>query len=913
MSRLFRKSKAAAAAPAPGGPTTELPLESMTVEEKERLLKVAVNGRLEELFSPAWSEKTQEMLKFLYMTCDDNEWFECWDEQTSLVAIRSHLDYACFPPAQGDDSLYAEVAKVVSPEAVISVCSELVAQFIENLPRFVENVRLGADLHVQVIDTLSSMPYIKKHQYACFVRDRGYLLVWADDAKKLIPYARQIEEQLVNRMWKGQTHTMDEKKGHELYTIESLDLESEVAVPNLDVERPVQLILPFMVMMAILLNFIVLMLSLRQIVYGSLYTKTWWRFAVLLYLPVQFITTGFFSLMVVVAVLNVIGPIGHMYENSRHYSCKPPIRITQDLPHITIQCPVYKEDLRDVIIPTVESLKVAISTYEKQGGTATIFVNDDGMQLISEEERRVRQAYYAQNQIGWVARPGHNHNGFVRAGKFKKASNMNFAMHISMLVEDRLEQVQRRQDDWSDDDEQAAYKQCLEDVLSDYRRESGHEAWAQGNIRIGELILLVDSDTRVPEDCFLDAASEFTHAPRVAILQHDSGVMQVSWDFWENAISYFTRCIYFSLRYATAAGDTAAFVGHNAFLRWGALQRVAHVDELDGRWKWWSESHVSEDFEMSLKLQGLGYISRYATYSDKGFKEGVSLTVYDELNRWSKYAYGCSELVFNPFKDWFKKGPFTTIFRTFLKSDLNSFSKITMIFYIGTYYAIALWPLLIVNVFATGWGLWLLTTSYRFYSLGWDVFVSVVLVFTVFGPASNAVVRARAKEGSLFPLLYDNWKWSLLLVIFLGGLSFHLSFALVAHMCSINMEWGATAKSLEHGTFATEVPKIWKQFKGMYFIIVILTAFQVGLAFAPWKWHIWGVTSNGPLVILMVFSGIMPFALNPNSYASEWTGDFKHNAQQVTDFFAAKLSALKQRIAKLSALGDRDTYQYRRV
>jgi hypothetical protein len=28
------------------------------------------------------------------------------------------------------------------------------------------------------------------------------------------------------------------------------------------------------------------------------------------------------------------------------------------------------------------------------------------------------------------------------------------------------------------------------------------------------------------------------------------------------------------------------------------------------------------------------------------FKEGVSLTVDDEVNRWQKYAYGCSESVF---------------------------------------------------------------------------------------------------------------------------------------------------------------------------------------------------------------------------------------------------------------------------
>jgi hypothetical protein len=40
---------------------------------------------------------------------------------------------------------------------------------------------------------------------------------------------------------------------------------------------------------------------------------------------------------------------------------------------------------------------------------------------------------------------------------------------------------------------------------------------------------------------------------------------------------------------------------------------------------------------MSLRLQSAGYIIRLGAYYGDGFKEGVSLTVYDELNRWEKY------------------------------------------------------------------------------------------------------------------------------------------------------------------------------------------------------------------------------------------------------------------------------------
>jgi membrane glycosyltransferase len=46
--------------------------------------------------------------------------------------------------------------------------------------------------------------------------------------------------------------------------------------------------------------------------------------------------------------------------------------------------------------------------------------------------------------------------------------------------------------------------------------------------------LLVDSDTRVPSDCLLDACSEMEASPEVGIMQFSSGVMQVVNTYFEN-------------------------------------------------------------------------------------------------------------------------------------------------------------------------------------------------------------------------------------------------------------------------------------------------------------------------------------------------------------------------------------------
>lgn len=160
--------------------------------------------------------------------------------------------------------------------------------------------------------------------------------------------------------------------------------------------------------------------------------------------------------------------------------------------------PVYKEGLDSVIIPTVTSLKAAISHYELNGGTASIFINDDGLQLLPEDEAQARRDFYTDNNIGWVARPKHGVDGFVRGGKFKKASNMNFALNISNKTEDVLtEMIEIRKSytnggDITESEQDELYKAALDKVLDD-----DGKAWADGDIRMGEYILIIDSDTRV--------------------------------------------------------------------------------------------------------------------------------------------------------------------------------------------------------------------------------------------------------------------------------------------------------------------------------------------------------------------------------------------------------------------------------
>ena len=126
--------------------------------------------------------------------------------------------------------------------------------------------------------------------------------------------------------------------------------------------------------------------------------------------------------------------------------------------------------------------------------------------------------------------------------------------------------------------------------------------------------------------------SEFGNSPNIAIIQHESAVMQVVGHFFENGITSFTTRINSAISFCAANGEVAPFVGHNAFLRWTAIQDASFIDEDDGIRKCWSESHVSEDFDQALRLQMKGWSLRWASYSNGGFQEGVSLTADDEVS-----------------------------------------------------------------------------------------------------------------------------------------------------------------------------------------------------------------------------------------------------------------------------------------
>ncbi|ESZ96506.1 hypothetical protein SBOR_3128 [Sclerotinia borealis F-4128] len=789
-----------------------------------------------------------------------------------IILKKAKGDFTCCPDSlKTDPSRIFDHIVAMNVKSAMTVNTRMIKTFLDH--QHADYIPLSNNLRLQVLPTTEDLIRCKKHHFGAFIQDQKILVVWADEPKQLIDRVEIIESSLLEMIWAEDEAAVDEKKDGVHLSTCNLGSGADVEAGNgLNEKRPTLLMNPLMVGATLCLLIAALGLGWKKIALQIAVDGKFARLALLVVTPFQIFVSLFFMQVIIVNIAQCLGPINYLNINSKFYSGQAPRRLdrnSRDLPHITIQMPVYKEGLSGVIEPTVHSLKAAISTYELQGGTANIFINDDGMQLLTEEQASARRDFYDEHTIGWVARPGHNPNpeigerAFLRRGKFKKASNMNYALMVTNKVEERLLTIPRH-DAWSQAEEYVAYDQCLARVIEE---EQGR-AWAGGNIRVGDYILLIDSDTRVPADCLLDAASEMEQSPEVGILQFNSGVMQLTDTFFENGITFFTNLIYTAIRFAVAMGDVAPFVGHNAMLRWSAVQQVSYQDE-DGYEKFWSESHVSEDFDMSLRLQVNGYTIRYAAYTTDGFKEGVSLTVYDELARWEKYAYGCNELLFNPLRFWLTRGPFTKLFKEFLGSNIRLTTKLTMMAYIGTYYAIgASWILTLANYFIMGW----YNGFYdKYYLDSFQVYFSLIIVFTALGNVSLAILRYRLSERTFFSSLLENFKWLFLMSIFLGGISMHVSQSLVSHFLEIDMTWGATAKEVEDVTFFEEIPRLLKRFK-YTFLFCILASFcmLVCALLVPWNWRIDTFVAIFPLCTVVVSHFLMPIVLNPALMMFTW-------------------------------------------
>jgi hypothetical protein len=637
-----------------------------------------------------------------------------------------------------------------------------------------------------------------------------------------------------------ETNALEKEKELNNDTDNDNDVKIVVPPPRYFIETKKYLVF---IVVGILICFTIL--SVVNIVWVAIYENTPYFIGFVMIVPMGMIFFSFAMMTVITSLFFAFAASNRaLDQNSQFYSAiKTPIPLNAKLPFILVQMPVYKEGLEGVIKQSFFNVKKAMDYYEAQGGRTKYMICDDGLMLIPDEDKIARIKFYRKNDISFVARPAAN-----RRGIFKKASNMNYTLSISLKIAEFME------------NEGHSHKEALHTIWT----EKNQEFVAHGDMSIpnDSLILLIDADTKIPQRAMYDVVGEFLEDESVAYTQHFTEPFEEQQNnYWEQMISFFTKKIYFvGIASAVCLGDTSPLVGHNAFLRWASVKKVAF--QQDGVTKFWSEDRVSEDFDMFIRLASINQFGRYVMYTGSGFQEGVSLTYSDEIIKFKKFAYGGCELIFNKFKDWRKLGIICKDFSDYLRSEhIQWFQKVSMFAYLSSYLAMAsALPFALIEGIVS-----IIRPDIhdKYMVRSFDVMLTCTFIFAIVATFGNVMliwrIRSLSGDNNILWIIWNEIKWIPHIAIFFNSMLFHMSSACYMYFLDRPVVWGATVKEVENVDCKTALKQTLTAYKKEYiFFTILLVVYSLCL----WYFQL-GVYRGWSVVSYCVAHLLGPILLNP--------------------------------------------------
>ncbi|GHT78268.1 hypothetical protein FACS1894104_1230 [Actinomycetota bacterium] len=287
---------------------------------------------------------------------------------------------------------------------------------------------------------------------------------------------------------------------------------------------------------------------------------------------------------------------------------------------LTISLPVYTE-ANEVIFETIKNCQQAIKLYSATSGkAANLLVSDDGLaRLINGElnaqsiaaatgQAAERLDFYRRNAVSFVARPAER-----RAGKFKKASNLNYSYELADFVSKGL---------------------TLDELLAPDSRFAG--AYAQGDIVVHDIILLLDKDSGLHSGVLAATVPEFAADPTLAFTQNVTKGSNSNDNYFAWMMARFTDLVYkVTLPSKALQGLQVHLMGHSAFLRKSFLEQT----------QGWSEQRVSEDYDKAITAYGKGWHGLYVAFDGLEFTEQMCQSFAEETAKQFRYSYGINEII----------------------------------------------------------------------------------------------------------------------------------------------------------------------------------------------------------------------------------------------------------------------------
>ena len=443
------------------------------------------------------------------------------------------------------------------------------------------------------------------------------------------------------------------------------------------------------------------------------------------------------------------------------------------------------------------------------------------------------------------------------------------------------------------------------------------------NVRIGHLVCVNDADARMQPQVIFKTVPEFLNDQSLGFTQHATKTLddQRGESYYLKMIEVYTDALYqghFLL--SSILGCHPPLVGHSIFLRSEAIKQCGRMRNLRNAQRWlkniglpflsvdqvgfknlhgglrmeyWSESHVSEDFELMIHLYNIGYNGRYIAFPGCEFQEGVTRTFDEEAGRHRKFALGAHELIFNPFQEMIGHGIFTPLFKTFMTCDIPSYYKIFLTAYLFSYtaggtYFIVFTIAAIARLMDAGNEI---STLYAFSPAG--IIVLNIVVYYIVGYSCFLVSLVRMhwinrdiffpeyrNRGKLF-LIYKMTRFALFFqILFYSAMGNWFFMGSMDHLLSRPNICGATNKdSIE----TSRCVALWETIKfntgswGLSFFVLLL-AYATVIQEYDWnptvmpKWDEWNDPDSNlmdtllfavPAAFFSVLTVIVPLILNP--------------------------------------------------
>ena len=180
-------------------------------------------------------------------------------------------------------------------------------------------------------------------------------------------------------------------------------------------------------------------------------------------------------------------------------------------------------------------------------------------------------------------------------------------------------------------------------------REQLGAARVHGDVRLGEILLLLDNDSFAPDDALVDSVALLAAESRAGFVQHVSAPLADGVCLATSLHAVSSLVFWGVTMRARAWAAPAPLLGHNVALRRSALEQAGGYHTGRGA------DDLSTGVAMRLRAGSYGVLAKLYPWH-AGFREGLPRSYRQLARQWRRYGAVANGTVSQPLPDWRRKG-----------------------------------------------------------------------------------------------------------------------------------------------------------------------------------------------------------------------------------------------------------------